>query len=68
MEPQLDLENFSGSGSTPLHFRLMINLEHMLNMELDFHSLFELHVHSWTHWLRPPAFGLIYEGAIDHPR
>jgi hypothetical protein len=24
-----------------------------LNMELDLHSLFELHVHSCTHWLRP---------------
>ncbi len=26
---------------------------HRLNMELDFHSLFVLHVHSCTHWLRP---------------
>ncbi len=41
-------------------------------MELDFQSLFGLHVHICTHWLRPrnipPAFGLIYEGAIDQPR
>jgi hypothetical protein len=43
---------------------------HRLNMELDLQSLFGLHVHSCTHWLRPPqlppshAFGLIYEGAI----
>ncbi len=26
---------------------------HRLNMELDLHSLFRLHVHSCTHWLRP---------------
>jgi hypothetical protein len=39
-------------------------------MELDLQSLFGLHVHSCTHWLRPsnpppppPAFGLIYEDA-----
>ncbi len=33
------------------------------NIELDLQSLFGLHVHSCTHWLRPsnsPAFGLIY--------
>ncbi len=44
-----------------------------LSMELDLQSLFGLHVHSCTHWLRPrnpppPAFGLIYEGAIGQPR
>jgi hypothetical protein len=41
-------------------------------MELDLQSLFWLHVHSHTHWLRPrnppplpfPAFGLLYEGKI----
>ncbi len=44
------------------------------NMELDLQSLFGLHVHSCTHWLRPrnspppPAIGLIYEGAIGQPR
>jgi hypothetical protein len=42
-------------------------------MELDLQSLFGLHVHSCTHWLRAdtpqtPAFGLIYEGAIGQPR
>ncbi len=43
-------------------------------MQLDLQSLFGLHVHSCTHWLRPrnppppPAFGLIYEGAIGQPR
>jgi hypothetical protein len=48
-------------------------LNHRLNMELDLQSLFGLHVHSCTHWLRPrnplppPAFGLIYEGAIGQP-
>ncbi len=36
---------------------------HRLNIELDLQSLFGLHVHSCTHWLRPrnpppPAFGL----------
>ncbi len=39
-----------------------------------FPSLFGLHVHSCTYWLRPatpslpsPAFGLISEGAIGQP-
>ncbi len=47
----------------------MKGFTHKLNMELDLQSLFGLHVHSSTHWLRPrnsppsPAFGLIYEGA-----
>ncbi len=41
-------------------------------MELDLQSLFEL-LCTATHWLRPrsspppPAFGLIYEGAIGQP-
>jgi hypothetical protein len=43
-----------------------------LNMVLDFQSLFGLHVHSCTHWLRPqtpppPTFGLKNEGAIGQP-
>jgi hypothetical protein len=44
-------------------------------MEINLQSLFRLHVHSCTHWLRPskpppppPAFGLIYEGAIGQQR
>ncbi len=43
-------------------------------MELDLQSFSGLHVHSCTLWLRtrnsplPPAFGLIYEGAIGQPR
>ncbi len=44
-------------------------------MELDLQSLFGLHVHSRTYWLRPHTplppsspFGLIYEGAIGQPR
>ncbi len=44
---------------------------HRLNIELDLLSLFGLHVHSCTHWLRtppPPAFGLIYGGPIGQPR
>ncbi len=51
-----------------------VSLVHSLNMELDLQSLFGLHVHSCIHWLRPrnlpppPAFGLIYEGAIGQPR
>ncbi len=51
----------------------MDGLYRRLNMELDLQSLFGLLVHCCTHWLRPrnrppppsPAFGLIYEGAID---
>ncbi len=39
-----------------------------MEMELDLQSLFGLHVHSCTHWLRPPHFGLIYEGAIGQLR
>jgi hypothetical protein len=48
---------------------------HRLNMESDLQSLLWLHVHSSTHFLvetpqppPPPAFGLIYEGAIGQPR
>jgi hypothetical protein len=57
-----------------LLFVLRVCLTHRFNMELDLQSLFGLHVHSCTHWLRPryaplpPAFGLIYEGAIGQPR
>ncbi len=29
---------------------------HRLNMELDLHSLFGLHVHSCTHWQRPRRY------------
>jgi hypothetical protein len=29
--------------------------DHRLNMELDRQSLFGLHVHSCTHWLKPPT-------------
>jgi hypothetical protein len=40
-------------------------------MALDLKSLFGIHVHSCTHWLRPrsppPAFGLKYEGTIGQP-
>jgi hypothetical protein len=49
------------------------SIEHRLNVELDLQSLFGLHVlvQSCIHWLRPwtppPAFGLIYEGAIGQP-
>jgi hypothetical protein len=46
-----------------------------LNIELDLQSLFRLHVHNCTYWLRPrnpppttPLFGLIYEDAIGQPR
>jgi hypothetical protein len=41
------------------------HLPHRLNMELDFQSLFGLHVHSCTHWLRPRIYE---EGAIGQPR
>jgi hypothetical protein len=46
----------------------------LLKKESDRQSLFGLHVHSCTHWLRPrnspplPAFGLICKGAIGQPR
>jgi hypothetical protein len=33
------------------HMQFLIN--HKLNMKLDLQSLFGLHVHSCTHWLRP---------------
>jgi hypothetical protein len=45
-----------------------------LNTELNLQSLFVLHVHSCTHWLRPRTASLriwaysIYEGAIGQPR
>jgi hypothetical protein len=50
--------------------------DHGLNIELDLQSFFGLQVHSCNHWLRPrihpcpppPAFGLIFEGAIGQPR
>jgi hypothetical protein len=32
----------------------LVHLGYRLNMELDFQSLFGLHVHSGTHCLRPP--------------
>jgi hypothetical protein len=46
---------------------------HGLNMELDLQSLFGLHVHSRLAETPqptplPPAFGLIYEGAVGQPR
>jgi hypothetical protein len=58
-----------------LENRAEVYTRHRLNMELDLQSLFGLHVHSCTRWLRPrnpsphpSAFGLIYEGAIGQPR
>jgi hypothetical protein len=45
--------------------------EHRLNMELDLQSLCGLHVHSCTTWLKPctpPAFGLIFEGALGQTK
>ncbi len=32
----------------------MVKIGHRLNMELDLQSLFDLHAHSCTHWLRRP--------------
>ncbi len=52
----------------------VFNAVYLVKYGLDLQSLFELQGHSCTHWLRqrnpppPPAFGLIYEGAIDQPR
>ncbi len=49
-----------GSVRTGLHLRRAtvndtrrLPLDHWLNIELDLRSLFGLHVHSRTHWLRP---------------
>jgi hypothetical protein len=47
--------------------------EHRLNRELDLQSIFGLYVHcaelySTPSPIIPPAFGLIYEGAIGQPR
>jgi|688.fasta_scaffold914836_1 hypothetical protein len=63
------VETLRGQGTVHPLCRTSIDSLHRLNMELALQSLFGLHVHSCTHWLRPstphPAFGLIiYEGAI----
>jgi hypothetical protein len=42
-----------------------LSSDHRLNMELVLQILFGLHE---THIPHPPAFGLIYEGAIGQPR
>ena len=44
-------QNPARLGSTVQAVRLQVN--HRLNMELHLQSLFGLHVHSCTHWLRP---------------
>jgi hypothetical protein len=38
-----------------LHCILGHSYYHRLNMKLDLQNLFGLHVHSFTHWLRPPT-------------
>jgi hypothetical protein len=38
-------------------------LPHRINMELDLQSLFGLHVHSCTHWLRPRNPPLQHSGS-----
>ncbi len=64
----------AAAGVTALNVNLGEGVTHRLNMELHLQSLFGLHVHSCTHWLRsrnsplPPAFGLTNEGAIGLPR
>jgi hypothetical protein len=68
-EPACDLQIFSCVDRHP-----QPPLAHRLNIEIDLQSLFGLHGHSCTHWLRhrtpppPPLFRLIYEGAIGRPR
>ncbi len=46
---------------------------HRLDMELDLQSLFGLHMHSCTHWLRPrnsplPRIWAQLQGATGQPR
>ncbi len=50
---------------SPIEYLATEILFHRLNIELDFQSLFGLHVHSCTRWMRPrnphlPAVRLIY--------
>jgi len=74
---QEPLHNWEQSGFKPvlvIRLNFSFRLAHRLNMEVDLQSLFGLHVHSCTHWLRPrnsthpPALELVYEGAIGQPR
>ncbi len=52
---------------------IVFELYHRLDMKLDLQSLFGLHVHSRTHWMRPsnppPHLGIhrIYKSAIGQP-
>ncbi len=54
------------------NYEFCLGLLLRFNMELDLQSLTGLHANSCTHWLHdtslPPAFGLIYKGAIGQPR
>jgi hypothetical protein len=36
------------------NIEIMEHWRHRLNIELDLQSLFELHLHSCSYWLRPP--------------
>ncbi len=71
---ELDLRSLFGAPyvNMELDLRSLFGAPYV-NMELDLRSLFGLRMHSCTHWLRPrnllppPAFGIIYEGAIGQP-
>jgi hypothetical protein len=42
-----------GCSSLPSTKYFFLTVHHRLNMEIDLQSLYGLHVHSCTHWLRP---------------
>ncbi len=77
LSPTLPLSAPFSSRDTISFKYFLKELQHRLKMELDIHSLFELHVHcaqlySLAETPQPPrpplAFGVIYEGAIGQPR
>ncbi len=64
----------SGSSHSLLPIAFFVESHLRLNTELDLLSLFGLHVHSCTEWLRPcnppppTRIWLKYEGALGQPR
>ncbi len=70
------LQSFRTKHKVLLFFRSLVTIsvllarDHRLNIELDLQSLFGLHVHSCTHWLRPrnPPPPPINERAIGQLR
>jgi hypothetical protein len=66
---QLDSAKFVAN-----HWTLVYIVQHRLNMGIRSPKFIWAPVYSCTHWLKPrdspppPAFGLIYEGAVGQPR